>query len=71
MYFLHAYKKQICAYMLCCLPPTGGVPCQAEESVDRGGPCVVSSSLQSAQPAAEGETSRAGKHPQCSTSQRV
>lgn len=43
------------------LSPPGGVPCQAEEGVDCRGSCLVSSALQSAQPASQGETQREGK----------
>lgn len=53
--------KTCCFYKLCCLSPPGGVPCQAEEGVDCWCPCLVSSALQSAQPASQGETEGEGK----------
>ena len=43
------------------LSPPGGVPCQAEEGADCWGSRLVSSALQSAQPASQGETEREGK----------
>lgn len=46
---------------LCCISPPGGVPCQAEESVDRWRSRLVQSALQSAQPAAEREAEGEGE----------
>lgn len=54
-------KQRIWFTVIHCLCPPGGVPCQAEEGADRRCPGVVSSALQSAQPASQGETEGEGK----------